>query len=45
MTNPDLMLIGALLDRSGSMQSIADDTRGGFDGSSRASAARAVPPW
>ena len=31
MTNPDLMLIAALLDRSGSMQSIADDTRGGFD--------------
>ncbi len=31
MTNPDLTLIAALLDRSGSMQSIADDTRGGFD--------------
>jgi hypothetical protein len=31
MTNPDLMLIAALLDRSGSMQSIAGDTRGGFD--------------
>lgn len=31
MTNPDLTLIGALLDRSGSMQSIATDTRGGFD--------------
>lgn len=31
MTNPDLMLIAALLDRSGSMQAIADDTRGGFD--------------
>ena len=31
MTNPDLMLIAAVLDRSGSMQSIADDTRGGFD--------------
>ena len=25
------MLVAALLDRSGSMQSIADDTRGGFD--------------
>jgi hypothetical protein len=32
MTNPDLTLIAALLDRSGSMQAIADDTRGGFDG-------------
>ena len=31
MTNPDVSLIAALLDRSGSMQSIADDTRGGFD--------------
>ncbi len=31
MTNTDLSLIAALLDRSGSMQSIADDTRGGFD--------------
>ncbi|HTM86395.1 MAG TPA: VWA domain-containing protein [Mycobacterium sp.] len=31
MTNPDLSLIAALLDRSGSMQSIADDMRGGFD--------------
>jgi hypothetical protein len=31
MTNPDLTLIAALLDRSGSMQVIADDTRGGFD--------------
>lgn len=31
MTNQDLSLIAALLDRSGSMQSIADDTRGGFD--------------
>jgi len=31
MTNPDLSLIAALLDRSGSMQSIASDTRGGFD--------------
>src|SRR4030081_224879 len=31
MTNPDLMLIAALLDRSGSMQAIADDTRGGID--------------
>jgi hypothetical protein len=31
MTNPDVTLIAALLDRSGSMQAIADDTRGGFD--------------
>jgi len=28
MTNPDVTLIAALLDRSGSMESIADDTRG-----------------
>lgn len=31
MTNPQLSLVAALLDRSGSMQSIADDIRGGFD--------------
>lgn len=31
MTNPQLSLVAALLDRSGSMQTIADDTRGGFD--------------
>ena len=31
MTNPDVSLIAALLDRSGSMESIADDIRGGFD--------------
>lgn len=31
MTNPDLTLIATLLDRSGSMDSIADDMRGGFD--------------
>lgn len=31
MTNPDVSLIAALLDRSGSMELIADDTRGGFD--------------
>ncbi|WP_032379734.1 vWA domain-containing protein [Rhodococcoides fascians] len=31
MTNPKLSLVAALLDRSGSMHSIADDTRGGFD--------------
>lgn len=31
MTNPDISLVAALLDRSGSMQQIADDTRGGFD--------------
>ena len=31
MTNPDVTLIAALLDRSGSMESIADDIRGGFD--------------
>ena len=31
MTNADAKLIAALLDRSGSMQMIADDTRGGFD--------------
>ncbi len=31
MTDADKTLIAALLDRSGSMQSIADDTRGGFD--------------
>ena len=31
MTNADLSLIAALLDRSGSMRSIAGDTRGGFD--------------
>lgn len=31
MTDSDKTLIAALLDRSGSMQSIADDTRGGFD--------------
>jgi len=31
MTNTDITLIAALLDRSGSMQTIADDTRGGFD--------------
>jgi hypothetical protein len=31
LTNPNVLLIAALLDRSGSMQAIADDTRGGFD--------------
>ena len=31
MTNPQLSLVAALLDRSGSMNAIADDTRGGFD--------------
>jgi hypothetical protein len=31
MTNTDLHLIAALLDRSGSMQGIAEDMRGGFD--------------
>ena len=31
MTDADKTLIAALLDRSGSMQSIADDMRGGFD--------------
>lgn len=31
MTNSPISLIAALLDRSGSMESIADDTRGGFD--------------
>jgi hypothetical protein len=31
LTNPQLSLVAALLDRSGSMNSIADDTRGGFD--------------
>ena len=31
MTDPSLSLVAALLDRSGSMASIADDTRGGFD--------------
>ena len=31
MTNRQLSLVAALLDRSGSMHSIADDTRGGFD--------------
>lgn len=31
MTNSQLSLVAALLDRSGSMNSIADDTRGGFD--------------
>lgn len=31
MTNPDLTFIAALLDRSGSMESIKDDTAGGFD--------------
>lgn len=31
MTNADKTLIAALLDRSGSMRSIADDMRGGFD--------------
>lgn len=31
MTNPDFRLIAALLDRSGSMQSVAGDIRGGFD--------------
>ena len=31
MTNTDITLIAALLDRSGSMQTIADDIRGGFD--------------
>jgi hypothetical protein len=31
MTNTDTTLIAALLDRSGSMQEIADDIRGGFD--------------
>jgi hypothetical protein len=31
MTDPSLTLVAALLDRSGSMVSIADDTRGGFD--------------
>jgi hypothetical protein len=32
MTNPDLTLIAALLDRSGSMRTIQRDTEGGFDG-------------
>ncbi|MFY2791024.1 VWA domain-containing protein [Rhodococcus sp. MALMAid1271] len=31
MTNSTLFLVAALLDRSGSMHSVADDTRGGFD--------------
>lgn len=31
MTNPQLSLVAALLDRSRSMHSIADDTRGGLD--------------
>ena len=31
MTDPNLSLVAALLDRSGSMQSIVDDTCGGFD--------------
>lgn len=31
MTDPQLSLVAALLDRSGSMNTIADDTRGGFD--------------
>lgn len=31
MTNTDKTLLAALLDRSGSMQAIADDMRGGFD--------------
>lgn len=31
MTNPDVKLIAALLDRSGSMQAIATDMCGGFD--------------
>lgn len=31
LTNPQLSLVAALLDRSGSMHTIADDTRGGFD--------------
>ena len=31
MTSSEVSLIAALLDRSGSMESIADDTRGGFD--------------
>lgn len=31
MTDSNLSLVAALLDRSGSMQSIVDDTCGGFD--------------
>jgi len=31
LTSSEVSLIAALLDRSGSMESIADDTRGGFD--------------
>jgi hypothetical protein len=31
MTDPNLSLVAALLDRSGSMQSIVEDTCGGFD--------------
>ncbi|MGU3435072.1 VWA domain-containing protein [Actinomycetes bacterium M1A6_2h] len=31
MTDSSLSLVAAVLDRSGSMHSIADDTRGGFD--------------
>lgn len=31
MTNPNLVLIAALLDRSGSMFAILEDTKGGFD--------------
>jgi hypothetical protein len=31
MTNPDKTLIAVLLDRSGSMQSVKDDTEGGFN--------------
>lgn len=31
MTNPQLALVAALLDRSGSTHFISDDTRGGFD--------------
>ncbi len=31
MTNPDLTLIAVLLDRSGSMNAIKEDTEGGFN--------------
>ena len=48
MTNSNLTHIAFLLDRSGSMQSIKDDTEGGFDAfiaEQRTSPATAGSPW
>ena len=45
MTNADFRFIAALLDRSGSMQSIVDDTCGGFDSFIATERATGVDTW